>query len=86
VIHRAHQIDELLVNDVRDQLRRVEGLDDALAKRFGWELGPPQRSNRTSDVPVSESFRRRIATDNALDVQLYEYALELLANRGPVRP
>lgn len=76
-------LDQLDVVGVQESF---EPFCDALARRFGWELGPPQRSNRTSDVAVPESFRRRIAMDNALDVQLYEYALELLANRGPVRP
>jgi hypothetical protein len=59
---------------------------DALEARFGWKLGPPERSNQTAEVPVAESFRRRIAADNALDVELHQYALELLARRGPVRP
>jgi hypothetical protein len=58
---------------------------DALAARFGWELGPPQRSNFTPEVPVADSFRRRIAADSALDVELYEHARELLARRGPIR-
>jgi len=30
--------------------------------------------NRTTPVDVTDSFRARIAADNALDVELYEFA------------
>lgn len=63
-----------------------DGLDpfcDALAARFGWALGPPQFSNRTRPAEVSESLRRRIAADNALDLELWDHAQALVARRGP---
>jgi hypothetical protein len=69
--------------DVIGVQEEFEPFCDALSQRFGWALGPPQRSNFTPEVPVADSFRRRIAADNALDVALYEHALELLARRGP---
>ena len=37
--------------------------------------------NRTRPVEVNESFRARIAEDNALDVELYAFAQELIRER-----
>jgi hypothetical protein len=48
-----------------------------LAARFGWDLGPPVFMNRTKPVDVSDEFRERIAADNALDMELYEFARTL---------
>lgn len=45
-----------------------------LTTRFGWDLGAPIFMNRSTPVDVSKSFRRRIAQDNTLDVELYEFA------------
>lgn len=56
-----------------------EGLCAELERRFGWDLGPPVFMNRTPPAPASEALRRRIAADNALDVELYRQAL---ARRG----
>jgi hypothetical protein len=47
---------------------------DELETRFGWDLGPPLFMNRTSPVEVPDAFRARVAADNALDVELYEFA------------
>jgi hypothetical protein len=79
----------------RDQLERAKealaGMDavgiqehfadfcDRLAARFGWRLGEPEILNATAPVDVPESLRARIAEDNALDVELYEFAKQLLA-------
>jgi GT2 family glycosyltransferase len=52
-----------------------------LGARFGWRLGEPETLNTTDPVDVSQSFRDRIADDNALDVELYEFAKELVASR-----
>jgi hypothetical protein len=54
-----------------------EGFCRTLEQRFGWPLGVPFYANRTDHVDVSAAFRARIASDNAMDVELYEYALEL---------
>ncbi len=54
---------------------------DELSTRFGWALGEPMHANRTEPDDVGESFRRRIAADNAADVELFAYALELHAER-----
>jgi hypothetical protein len=61
---------------------RFEDFCDELASRFGWRLGKPVTGvNATSPVEVPESLRARIAEDNAFDVELYEFAKELLASR-----
>ena len=53
-----------------------------LEDRFGWRLGEPETLNTTDPVDVSQSFRERIAADNALEVELYEFAQELVASRS----
>ena len=54
---------------------------DALVRRFGWQLRRPARANRTPPVPVSDAFRHTIAGDNAMDLELYEFARQLVAER-----
>ena len=63
--------------DVWGVQEHFEELCDELARRFGWNLGEPRHANRTMPVEVSDDFRERIATDNALDVELYQFALHL---------
>ncbi len=53
-----------------------------LTERFGWQLGPTVRANTTKPVAVDPVFRRRIAADNALDVELYEHARALWESRN----
>jgi Sulfotransferase family len=53
-----------------------------LTARFGWRLGEAVTGvNATSPVEIPESLRARIAEDNAMDVELYEFAKQLLATR-----
>jgi hypothetical protein len=75
----------------KEALRRVDvvglqenfqGFCEELEARYGWPLGKPFYANRTTPVDVSESFRARIADDNAMDVELYEYAVELTRSRA----
>jgi Sulfotransferase family len=54
---------------------------DELTRRFGWDLGDDARLNRTQRFDVSERFRARIAEDNAFDLELYEFAQELVELR-----
>jgi hypothetical protein len=62
-----------------------ERYDDFLAdvrQHFGWEIR--ERSSwRVSeeDWTVDDAFRRRIAVDNARDVEFYEFARALVAER-----
>lgn len=60
---------------------RFEEFCDELEDRFGWDLGPPERVNESERAQVSDEFRDRIAEDNALDVELYEFARGLYEDR-----
>jgi hypothetical protein len=53
-----------------------------LTARFGWDLGGPLFANRTPAEDVPDALRRRIASDNALDVELWEHAREVYARRA----
>jgi hypothetical protein len=56
-----------------------------LQARFGWQLGEPLYANRTPPEQVANSLRARIAADNAMDVELFEYARELYDERAGSR-
>ena len=71
--------ERLATVDVVGVQERFEEFCAELERRFGWDLGPPLFANRTTPFEVSEEFRARIAADNALDVELYEYARDELA-------
>jgi hypothetical protein len=62
----------------------LEGFAQRLSRRFGWRLGPVVHENVTRPIDVPGSFRSRIAEGNALDIELYEYAVKLRrrADRG----
>jgi hypothetical protein len=60
---------------------RFEEFCGELTRRFGWDLGPPLRENLTGRAEVSDSFRARIAGDNAMDVELFEFATRLYEER-----
>ena len=53
---------------------RFEAFCDELGRRFGWDLGPPVEANKSTPAPVSDALRSRIALDNALDIEFYEFA------------
>jgi hypothetical protein len=66
-----------------DAVGLQEGYEDfckELAARFGWRLGEPDVVHATARVDVPESLRARIAEDNALDIELYEFAKVLIAS------
>lgn len=54
---------------------------EELSTRFRWALGAPMHANRTEPDDVAESFRRRIAVDNAADVELFAFARDVYAER-----
>ena len=56
-------------------LRRLE-------HRYNWRIEHVDDVNVGDEPRVSESFRRRIAEENALDVELYEYARQLSRTTG----
>jgi len=56
-----------------------------LERRFHWELGAPIVANHTEPAEVSDALRDRIAEDNALDIELYEFGRTLVADRRAER-
>lgn len=62
---------------------RYDDLLDAAEARFGWRVGREVRANASPDdgAQASEALRRRIAADNAFDVELYAYARALVEQR-----
>ena len=71
-----------------DVLGLNEGYGDFVAdlrRRFGWwpsGLNSPARTNVSSEPwAVSEALRRQIARDNALDLEFYDYARQLVEQR-----
>jgi hypothetical protein len=60
----------------------LEAFAQRLQRCLGWELGPKGHGNVTKPYEVPDSFRSRIAEDNQLDMELYEYARELLRRRS----
>src|SRR4051794_10252240 len=62
---------------------------DELAASTGWDIQRQLRKNETPVEelrPVSESLRRQIAADNAIDIEFYEYAKDLVESRRRRRP
>jgi hypothetical protein len=57
-----------------------------LTVRFGVDLGPPLNVNTTEPEETPAGLADRIAEDNALDMELYEYACRLYAERHPTSP
>jgi hypothetical protein len=60
---------------------RFEELCTELARRYAVDLGSPMRSNATEPMPASRTLNERIARDNALDMELYDFATDLYAER-----
>ena len=57
---------------------QLDSFCEELGARFGWRLGEPKLVNKTTPVEIPESLRARIAEDNAIDVELYEFATQLV--------
>ena len=60
-----------------------EDFCDELADRYGLDAGESVRSNTTEPTDVPAGFAERIAEDNALDMELYDYACALYCERHP---
>jgi hypothetical protein len=60
----------------------LEGFARRLEDLYGWRLGPPVHENVTEPAQVPASFRKRVAEDNGLDMELYEHARGLLPRSG----
>jgi hypothetical protein len=53
---------------------RFEHFCDQLAARYSLDLGEPLRTNTTEPADVPAGLAERIAQDNALDMELYDFA------------
>jgi hypothetical protein len=85
------EIDEERLRIAKANLEAVDvvglnsAFDDFLAdvqRRYGWEIRErPNRRVSKEPWDVSDSFRERIATDNANDVAFYRFACDLIRRR-----
>jgi len=62
---------------------RFDELCDELKERYGLAVGGPLRTNTTESREVPVGFADRIAEDNALDMELYDFAIRLYEERHP---
>lgn len=57
---------------------RFDDFLEVLRTRYRWEIGPAKRFRESTDPwEASPSLRRRIAEENAIDMEFYEFAREL---------
>jgi hypothetical protein len=63
----------------------LEDFCDAIDAAYGWNVALHVQHKGAGKPKVPRSFRRRIARDNADDVELYEHAVELVNTRGFIR-
>jgi hypothetical protein len=68
--------------DVVGLQERFDDVCDELGRRFGWDLGEPARVNRTEPAHATDGLRARIASDNAMDLELYRFARTLCEERS----
>jgi hypothetical protein len=74
--------------DVVGITERYDAFIDEVTRRYGWRVSADARLNAApvdEGFEVSDALRRRIAEDNAIDVELYEFARQLIAERGRSR-
>jgi len=70
--------------DVLGTMERFDDFLDEAEARFGWQIVRGARKNATPDedlTPISPTLKRRIADDNAMDLELYEHARALVQLR-----
>jgi len=67
--------------DVVGTQDRFEDLLSELQRRFGWSPAQVEDKHVMERDEVAESFRRRIAEDNAADMEFYEHARALCRQR-----
>ncbi|MDQ1509630.1 MAG: hypothetical protein QOG50_1474 [Actinomycetota bacterium] len=64
---------------------RFEEFCDELRSRFHWELGDSVHANRGPHEEVPEALRARIAADNAMDIEFFDFAGGLYERRRSER-
>jgi Sulfotransferase family len=84
------EVDESRLKLAKANLEKVDviGLQESydellveLALRFGWNRAPVEDRNVGRRGKVSRSFKARIAEDNAMDMEFYEHAVQLVERR-----
>ena len=75
--------DALAAMDTFGLQHRLDEFCEELEARYGLDCGEPRRSNTTEPRDDDQALRDRIAEDNALDVELYQYACRLYEERHP---
>lgn len=53
-----------------------------LEARYGWDLGKLQFANRRQPAEVADGLREAIAADDAMDAELYRFAVGLWEERA----
>jgi Sulfotransferase family len=75
---------EALANlDIFGLQERFEDLCAELADRYALDVGGPLRTNMTEPGEAPDGLADRIAEDNALDMELYDFASALYRERHP---
>jgi len=84
------EVDEPRLEIAKANLERVDVLGlqerfseflEELARRYGWRFGTTRDRHVGGESAISRSFRRRIAEDNAADLDFYEHAQRLSEKR-----
>jgi hypothetical protein len=88
--HHPFEIDDARLEVAKANLERVDVLGlqerypeflEEIRRRYGWRVASMRDVLVGDEVGVSRSFRRRIAEDNAADVDFYEHARRLWERR-----
>lgn len=82
--HLERATENLATVDVIGLQERFPEFCHELERRFALHTDESVHANRTRPVEVSTQFRDRIAEDNALDIELYEFARTLVDTRAGV--
>jgi Sulfotransferase family len=70
--------------DVVGLQENFESFCRELSERFGWSMADSLSPKPHAHEDMSPAFRERILEDNAHDIELYEFARRLVAERTPV--
>jgi hypothetical protein len=92
--HDVIEVDERRLEIAKANLERVDVLGlqerfpeflEEVQRRYGWRIDGVRDRRVGEDTTVPSSFRRRIAEDNAADLEFYEHARRLWdRRRAPV--
>lgn len=74
----CRNLEQLRLVGLTEDLERFAAL---LRRELGWDLGEPIRSNESAPDPVDDGLRDRIASDNTLDLALYQFVREQWGGR-----